>query len=380
MKNLIVLLLVLAPLYLMGQTYNSVDITFTFANGHITHEGSNQFYEFDIMIHGSDVGTNFSFLQVFLIYNADAFGEAVWTNGNLSFSLGALPLAGNYSVNQNDNSPNIVSLGLFWNWVDAVPLPTTPGQLFHVKMKIADPNQTTGLAFDADKMDLNQFDDQFNWYRSMIVDDTLDETLPVELSSFTASLNYTNRVTLQWITQSETNVSGYRIYRSSEPDLLSATMLNVFIPGTNTSQLQVYVFTDEDINQDGIYYYWLENMDMDGSSTLYGPVSISLSITYTGSPDIPLRPGIFKVYPNPFHPVATLSLSVDKNSWVDVDIYNLKGQKVRSLYAGNMDKGSKSVLWDGKDSQGNNCSNGIYLALMRADGKALSINKLILAK
>jgi len=380
MKNFVLLLMMLIPLYLTGQTYNSVDITFTFDNGQITTDGTNNFYEFDIMINGSDVGTNFSFLQVFMSYNSDAFGESVLTNNNLTFSLGSLPLAGNYSVNQNDNASNIVSLGLFWNWNNSVPLPTTPGQLFHVKMKIADRNQSTGLAFNYDLMNLNQFDDQFNWYRSMIVTDTLDETLPVELSSFSATLNNVNLVTLQWITQSETNVSGYHIFRSNDPDLGCASILNIFIPGTNTSQMQLYVFTDEEINQDGTYYYWLESVDMDGSSTFHGPVSVNVSTTQSGSPDIPIKPGILKAYPNPFHPLVKLTLGMDKSSQVDLEIYNLKGQKVRNLYQGNMAKGTKTLEWDGKDSFGNCCANGMYLALMRAENKVVSIEKLVLAK
>lgn len=67
-----------------------------------------------------------------------------------------------------------------------------------------------------------------------------DGTLPVELSSFTAYISAFNFIQLTWVSQSETNVSGYRIYRNTQPDLPGALMLNAFIAATNTSQMQVY--------------------------------------------------------------------------------------------------------------------------------------------
>jgi fibronectin type 3 domain-containing protein len=59
-----------------------------------------------------------------------------------------------------------------------------------------------------------------------------DNTLPVELSAFTASINAQNKVMLMWITESETNCLGYNIYRNSELDLATALNLQVLIEGT----------------------------------------------------------------------------------------------------------------------------------------------------
>lgn len=209
---------------------------------------------------------------------------------------------------------------------------------------------------------------------------TPGQTLPVELSSFTALFSNLFMVTLQWVTQSETNVSGFRIYRNTEADLGTATMLNIFVPATNTLRMQVYVVSDEEVYQDGTYYYWLENLDMDGSSTLHGPISITVSFNNTGSPSVPLLAGLNKAYPNPFHPEVTLELGMEKAGWADVEIYNLKGQKVRTLYSGNLDKGNKTLRWDSKDDSGKLCANGVYFAIMRThDGKVSSM-KLTLMK
>lgn len=375
MKSIIIFLILLIPVMLAGQ----VGISFSFANNQITPGGVNGYYEFDVLASGQ-TPQNLVALQVYFTYSTTAFGQ----NINPASVTVTSPLPAGYRRTPNNTFPNTLSMALNYLGGPYFILPSSDVVVFHVKIAIADTNASTNIAF-SNLMEGNQYfsDENYNTvqYSSPITySPGLDETLPIELSSFTAMLSNLNLVTLQWITQSETNVSGYRIYRNTEADAASASMLNIFIPGTNTSQMQVYVFTDEEINQDGTYYYWLENLDMDGSSTLHGPISISVSFANTGSPSIPIQPGIHKVYPNPFHPVANLSLSVEKSAWVELDIYNLKGQKVRSVYSGNMDKGSKTLTWDGKDSFGKICANGMYLATMRCDGRVISKTKLILAK
>jgi len=105
-----------------------------------------------------------------------------------------------------------------------------------------------------------------------------EQTLPVELSSFTATQSGMNSVRLLWVTQSETNVYGFKIYKSNQEELSQAQMLNVLIDATNTSQMQVYVYVDEEIYSSGIYYYWLEVIDVNGYSQFKGPISVILLI------------------------------------------------------------------------------------------------------
>lgn len=206
-----------------------------------------------------------------------------------------------------------------------------------------------------------------------------DETLPVELSSFTATTNAYNYVQLMWVTQSETNVSGFRIYRGLSDAFDTADQLNVFIPATNTSQAQYYAFTDQELSEEGLYYYWLENVDMDGGNAFYGPVSVNLSLQQSGSPEIPVVAGINSLYPNPFNPSTTIRFGVSKDAKTQVVIYNARGQKVRQLADQIYRKGNHQLYWNGRDDNGQTCSSGIYM-LNVTIGKDSYTRKAVLLK
>ncbi len=205
-------------------------------------------------------------------------------------------------------------------------------------------------------------------------------TLPVELSSFNAALNFAGNITLSWTTQTETNVSGYKIYRGDSELVEESNLLNVFIPATNTSQLTNYLFVDEETVEAGVYYYWLESLDMDGSNSLFGPVMVTLSQPTTEVPDAPIIQGLNSAYPNPFNPNVTISMGMEKAGWASVAIYNARGQKVRTLYSGSLNKGTKNLQWNGRDEFGNSCSSGVYFARMQTRNGAESQIKLMLMK
>lgn len=86
---------------------------------------------------------------------------------------------------------------------------------------------------------------------------TGDETLPVELSSFTAVLTADFFVRLHWTTQSETGVSGFYIYRSDTSQLANAITVSPLIEATNTGNLHSYEYVDSELHNPGTYYYWL---------------------------------------------------------------------------------------------------------------------------
>ena len=208
-----------------------------------------------------------------------------------------------------------------------------------------------------------------------------DETLPVELSSFTAIQNAQNYVNLMWTTQSESGVSGYYIYRSTQVDASTASLVSPLIPASNTSTTQSYVYTDSAVTEDGIYYYWLQNVDLDGSVAYHGPVVVNYSANggNNGTPVIPTVTELKRVYPNPFNPSAFISYGIATPAEVSISIYNNRGQLIRTLRDCPSSIGNHRIEWNGKADNGSDCSSGVYIFKMNA-GKQSFVQKAILVK
>lgn len=205
------------------------------------------------------------------------------------------------------------------------------------------------------------------------------QTLPVELSSFTAIAHQSSAVKIQWTTQSETNVQGFWLYRNQSDELDSALRLGQQIPATNTSQAQYYVYIDRETPAMGTYYYWLESVDFDGSNTFYGPVHVNLGDQNQGSSEIPVISGIAGNYPNPFNPDTTIRFGVENNAHVSLEIFNVKGQTIRRLVDGELQPGWHQVIWDGRNAQGDILPNGVYFLRMNAGGSSY-LHKTVLMK
>jgi len=91
-----------------------------------------------------------------------------------------------------------------------------------------------------------------------------DITLPVTLSSFTATQTYANFAQLNWQTQSETDLAGYNVYRNTTENVENGLKLNsILINPSNTSSESNYSFTDEEVEFEQDYFYWLESVESD---------------------------------------------------------------------------------------------------------------------
>lgn len=71
-------------------------------------------------------------------------------------------------------------------------------------------------------------------------------------------------------------------------------------------------------------------------------------------------------YPNPFNPVTTIEFSVPEESYVKLEIYNILGQKVRTLLDKILLQGTHRLEWNGKDEKSNILSSGIYFYRIEA--------------
>jgi hypothetical protein len=93
-------------------------------------------------------------------------------------------------------------------------------------------------------------------------------------------------------------------------------------------------------------------------------------------------PAVMKIngnFPNPFNPSTTIEFSLDTDGFVTLDIYNISGQKIKTVYAKNVTAGVHSVLWDGTDENGVAASSGIYFCRLMC-GNHIAVRRMALVR
>ena len=84
-------------------------------------------------------------------------------------------------------------------------------------------------------------------------------------------------------------------------------------------------------------------------------------------------------YPNPFNPETTICYDISKQGKVSVDIYNLKGQKVKSLLNEIQEAGQHKIIWQGDNEDGKQVSSGTYFYKVKSGGEEI-VKKMLLMK
>jgi len=120
---------------------------------------------------------------------------------------------------------------------------------------------------------------------------------------------------------------------------------------------------------------WHENWNPDNRPVVWGVVS-----DYDEE-EMPSVSSLLGNYPNPFNPSTSIRYQVSsiRYQMVQISIYNIKGQLVRTLVKGYHQQGEYSVVWDGTDDEGNIVSSGIYFYRMVA-GEYRDVRRMVLVK
>jgi hypothetical protein len=191
------------------------------------------------------------------------------------------------------------------------------------------------------------------------------QTLPVELTSFTANV-INNKVVLSWQTNSEVNNSGFDVERSSAANNNWNKIGFVEGYGTTTEQ-HSYSYTDKE-TLSGKLAYRLKQIDNDGSFKYSNVVEV----------DAGQFPGEFILdqnYPNPFNPTTNIKFAVKTEQQVKLKVYNVLGNLVATLFNGN----AEANKFYSVEFKGNNLSSGIYIYRLEA-GSFIASHKMLLLK
>ncbi len=201
----------------------------------------------------------------------------------------------------------------------------------------------------------------------------LDTTLPVELSAFSA-VNINGVVRLSWTTQSEMNSLGFYVNRrqGTKDDF---ERISGLIEGAGTSAApRHYTFDDERLEKGCTYSYMLEQRDINGQVSWHGPISITVE-----SVQLPEAFFVEQNYPNPFNPTTTIEYGLPEAAQVRIQIYNMRGELVRTLVDGMQQAGKLIRVWDGLDDNGSLVPSGVYFCRVQS-GYEHRMIKMVFAK
>lgn len=158
---------------------------------------------------------------------------------------------------------------------------------------------------------------------------------------------------MTWAPNTEPDLSGYRLYRGSNPDF-PIDQSHLLATVTDTTM------TDGGWEQALGFHYKVAAVDIHGN---IGPPGLLLPDGVSGVDDpVPhATSSLAQNYPNPFNPSTQLSFEIDTPNHVVLKVYDTAGRLVTTLVDEYRGPGSYRVIWDGLDDQGQMASAGVYL-------------------
>jgi len=187
--------------------------------------------------------------------------------------------------------------------------------------------------------------------------------LPVELTSFTSSVNG-NNVSLSWNTVSEENNSGFEIERNSFGEGWKKVG---FVNGSGTTnQTHSYSFADNALAS-GRYSYRLKQIDYNGN---YKYFDLQNEVVV----GVPAKFALMQNYPNPFNPVTRINYELPITNYVSIKIFDISGKEVAQIVNEVKQAGYYSVSFNASA-----LSSGTYFYKLTTDNFS-DVKKMVVAK
>lgn len=138
-----------------------------------------------------------------------------------------------------------------------------------------------------------------------------------------------------------------------------------------------YIYTIQ--NYPALHSFYITTVNQTGMESEPSDIVEFLSVHSDELP-LPVVTQLSGNYPNPFNPTTTISFSIAQTlSFIELEIYNIKGQKVKTLIDEKLTAGNHQVMWNGKDDNGKQVASGIYFYKMKS-GNYNETKKMILLK
>jgi hypothetical protein len=177
-------------------------------------------------------------------------------------------------------------------------------------------------------------------------------------------------ILVRWTTEVEIDNAGFNVYRGGsaggERSLLNEHMIPALGGGLKGAS---YCLRDDGVTENGTYYYWLEDIDLNDRAAVHGPIVAEVD-WFGGEPGAApaLSVGLAQNSPNPFKAFTVIEFGVSGHAWVRLAIYDAAGHLVRTVSAGYRETGYYRECWDGRDADGRTVPAGLYFYSLTVNG------------
>jgi hypothetical protein len=210
-----------------------------------------------------------------------------------------------------------------------------------------------GLTIGADNFVKTGF-----WYCAGI-----SSTVDVAITAFFAELRG-DAVLLSWSVGAHGGFDGFNVYRSPGTEGAFERINETLIPPSGTSSYR------DETAEPGMGYRYRIGATGGGGEWYSDEVSVAL-------PPKPLT--LRQNYPNPFNPSTNISFYLPSRSQVKLEIFDVRGARVRTLVDGVRDRGTHAALWNGTNDAGAPVASGVYYYRIEA-GKETITKKLVVMR
>ncbi len=233
-----------------------------------------------------------------------------------------------------------------------------------------------------DYWDMDYSENINNGYPYLSWEDGGDQSLPVELTSFTARAG-DGQVTLCWVTESEINNDAFLLERSTDGESLE---LLAEIEGHGTVSFRnEYEYVDYQVENWKTYHYRLADRDYNGVLTRHKTITATPNVdgVQKVSEAVIKEYALFPAYPNPFNPQTSIRFNIpnidNAADEIRLTVYNALGQKIATLYDGPIAGGAFEMQWNGRDDLGVQQPSGVYLVHFRSE-QFIQTQKIVLVR
>ncbi len=176
-------------------------------------------------------------------------------------------------------------------------------------------------------------------------------------------------VELGWEISMDEDFQYFEVFRADNPDFVDASMTATIEP----------MFVDAEVTVGRTYFYQVIAVDANGNASEGSNVVTTSIVSVEDADQLPTAYGLSQNYPNPFNPTTSIEFALPEAAQVSLEVYNLLGQKVRTLVNGYVPAGYINTSWDGLDQNGKDLSSGTYIYRLKTAGMSMS-KKMVLMK